>query len=274
MSNIIVPIDFSANSIFGLRLAIVYANKMKTDVKMIHVLKELTTPQVKQKFEEIIEKHKKALKKGKLLYKISKGKIHQEVTNQAKYDESLMIVTSTHGASGFADIFIGSNAYKIVSSAECPVIIFRKGVCPKDIKKIVVPIDKTETSRQKVPFAAEQAKFFNAEIQLIGITDESRKEAEQEIKPYLKQVETFLKERKVKFKTEFIKGQNNAETVLNYAKEAKAELIVVMTEQETTLSNILLGPYAQQMANHADIPVMFIHPKDNYSRDLFRAFGV
>lgn len=273
MSNIIVPIDFSNNSISGLKLAIVYANKMKADIKMVHVQKDLTTEQIKSQFEELIEKHKKSLKKGKLSFKISKGKVYQEVINQAKYGDASLIITSTHGASGYTDIFMGSNAYKILSSAECPVITFRKSVTPKGIKKIVVPIDRTETSRQKVPYAAEQALLFGAEIHLIGIADDFQKEAEKEIKPYLKQVETYLKEKGIKFTTSFIKGENNAETILGYATEVNAELIVVMTEQEKTLSNILLGSYPQQLANHSDIPVMFIHPKDNYTRELFRAFG-
>ena len=45
-------------------------------------------------------------------------------------------------------------------------------------------------------------------------------------------------------------------------EQADANLISVMTEQEKTARNILLGPYAQQMVNHSPIPVLCIHPKE------------
>jgi nucleotide-binding universal stress UspA family protein len=41
-----------------------------------------------------------------------------------------------------------------------------------------------------------------------------------------------------------------------------ADLIAIMTEQETTTANIFLGPYAQQMVNHSPIPVLSMRAKE------------
>ncbi len=65
-----------------------------------------------------------------------------------------LITASTHGASGFQELFIGSNAFRIISATDKPVITLRKNSCPETIGRIVLPIDLSVDSRQKVPFTA------------------------------------------------------------------------------------------------------------------------
>mgnify|MGYP000974535028 CR=1 FL=1 len=65
--------------------------------------------------------------------------------------------------------------------------------------------------------------------------------------------------------TETIEADNITNATIKYAQKVNASLIAIMTEQETTASNILLGPYAQQMVNHSPIPVLSIQPKEIYS---------
>jgi len=60
---------------------------------------------------------------------------------------------------------------------------------------------------------------------------------------------------------EFIEADNITEATIEYAKKIDANLISIMTEQETKTSNLWLGPYASQMVNHSPIPVLSIHPE-------------
>ncbi|MFA5194156.1 MAG: universal stress protein, partial [Bacteroidales bacterium] len=55
---------------------------------------------------------------------------------------------------------------------------------------------------------------------------------------------------------------NITSATIKYAEQIDADLIIIMTEQEEELSNIWLGPYAQQMVNNSPIPVMSVHPKE------------
>jgi nucleotide-binding universal stress UspA family protein len=71
-------------------------------------------------------------------------------------------------------------------------------------------------------------------------------------------VEKLLDKRQVKYTTAFIEAENTTLSTIEYANEVNADLIVIMTEQEKTLSNIFLGPYAQQMVNQSHIPVLTI----------------
>lgn len=273
MKTIIVPIDFSVESLTGLKMAITIANKISAHVTLVHVLKDLSKKVAIIKFEDIIKKNKKKLKTGELTYKIHKGKIYREVVNQAKYDEAVLIVSSTHGASGFEEFFIGSNAYKIVSSSECPVLTIRKGTNCNTISTIVLPIDRSRDSRQKVPFTATMAELFNSTIHIVGVADDFVKEAQKELKPYIKQVEKYLDERGIKHVSDFKSGKNLADVIIEYSKDVKADLISIMTDQEESFANILLGAYAQQLVNHSPIPVLSCHASSKTVTDGFHTMG-
>ncbi len=51
--------------------------------------------------------------------------------------------------------------------------------------------------------------------------------------------------------------------LLQYSVNVNADLIAIMTEQETPV-NILLGAQAQQMINQSSIPILSIHPQEHF----------
>ena len=119
MKHIIVPIDFSKESINGLRLAITLANRFNCDIQMVYVQKYPTdvTPgrfeedhrNAEKMLEELVAEYSpKMLESANLNYIVKKGKIYREVVNQAHAFEDSAIICSTHGASGFEEFFIGS----------------------------------------------------------------------------------------------------------------------------------------------------------------------
>jgi nucleotide-binding universal stress UspA family protein len=122
-----------------------------------------------------------------------------------------------------------------------------------------MPIDSTRDSRQKVPWTIEFASMFpNTEIHVLGIHTTKNKTVRSEVEGYVMSVEKLLDKRQVKYTTAFIEAENTTLSTIEYANEVNADLIVIMTEQEKTLSNIFLGPYAQQMVNQSHIPVLTI----------------
>jgi nucleotide-binding universal stress UspA family protein len=79
---------------------------------------------------------------------------------------------------------------------------------------------------------------------------------------YAKQVMDYLHERKVKYVSVVKESENITRTTIDYAESESADLIAIMTEQETTTANIFLGPYAQQMVNHSPVPVLSMRSKE------------
>ena len=275
MKQIIVAIDFSRCSLHALEYTIVLANRIESNILLVWVdntrSDESVYPdvmtgsrkEISDSFEEIIAKYHDQLKPGEITYKIRKGKVHIEVANQAKYSDAMLVIAGTHGVSGFEEFWIGSNAYRIVTYAPCPVITVRTDFdFQKDIKKIVVPIDSSLETRQKLPFSTKIAAYFNSEIHIVSLYSTTIKAVRQKVDNYTLQVKKYLQEENVNFIVEAIDAENVTNSIINYAKEIDADIIAIMTEQELTTANLFLGAYAQQMVNHSPIPVLNIHAKE------------
>ncbi len=283
VKNFIVPIDFSEESLKGLELAILFSKYSYINIQMVYVLKksadyfpsnlELGRKYAEKAFKKIIEKYTPSLgKDSKLRFIIKKGKIFKEVVNQAQSYKDSIVTASTHGASGFEEFFIGSNAYKIISATDRPVITIRKGNCPKELKKIVMPIDTGDDTRQKVPFTTELAQLLQAKVHVIAVNNVNDDKTINKLQAYITQVAGFMKG-KVEYETEELYGDNVADMVVNYSKGIKADLISIMTEQASGI-DLILGNTAHQVINKSDIPVLSLTPREiRISGGTFSTFG-
>lgn len=273
MKKILVPVDFSKDSINALEHAITLANKMNAAVRMIHVKKSenfeptfmeesesIKLDTVKGYFNILYDRYHQQLTSQKLDFKIREGQIYREITNQAKYDDTYMIIMGTHGVSGFQDFWIGSNAFRVVSNAPCPVITIRYGFEKKKLEKLVLPIDISHVSRLKVPLVAELAEMMDLEIYVVAVQETNLPDVTSKINQYGKQAYEYFQSKGLKCYLEPITGENITEFTIEYAKKIDAELIAIMTSQTENVNNIWLGSYAQQMVNRSPIPVMSIRP--------------
>lgn len=266
MEEIIVGIDFSRGSECAIELGVDIANRMMQDMKLVYVISETEDDKslkkdIESKIEALMSKYSPLLLKTKMDYAIRCGKVSQELASIAKADEATMVIVGTHGTSGYEKDWIGRNAYKTIEDTECPVITVRENFnFNKDLERIVVPIDSSMETRQKVPMAAKIAKLFNSKIHILGLyTSESIMPM---VNKYIEQVEKFLQKYSIKYTTEKMGCENITDATLEYAYNINADLIVIMTEQEKRFSNIIQGSYAQQMIHRSMIPIMTIHPEE------------
>jgi nucleotide-binding universal stress UspA family protein len=272
MQRIIVPIDFSEEALKGLKLAIIYANKFKADLQMVYVIKEKSVKfHVKmdniyncaiEEFEQIIKDYKPKLHQDcDFSYIIKKGKVHEEVTNQAEAFDDSVIICSTNGESGFSEYLMGSNAYKIVQNTSRPVITLTTETYIRDIRKIVMPLDITKETREKIPIVAKIAKAFDAEVHILLASSSKNEGIHTKLKMYATQAKKFFDKHEIKYISNLIVGDNITDTIIEYSKTIDADLIAVMTEQTMALTNFLIGSYAYQMLNASPIPVLSVTPK-------------
>ncbi len=259
--------DFSNEALPGLKLAMMLANKTGANIQMVHVIKNYENSKHNElendrqlaevKFKDIIQKYKgKSKSKFDLSYSIKTGKIYKEINDLADTFEDVLMVLTTHGESGFEELFIGGNAYKIVAHSKNPVITVRKNNVPPKIDKIVLPLDITFQTREKVPYTVKLAQIFNSEIHLVSVSLSNFKSLEKKLHQYINQVASYIEAHKIHCIIEHLNGDNPTDLTLEYSRLVNADLISIMTEQEKNISNLLLGSYAHQMINKAIIPVL------------------
>jgi len=275
MKKILVAIDFSDCSINALEHAITIADKANVGIKMVWVNKpessrevftegpETLSSLVEDRFEELKEKYKDMLEVDSLEFKIREGKIYKEIIAEADEEDVFLIMAGTHGSSGFEEFWMGSNAYRIVTSVRKPIVTIRGGIkIGRNLTKIVLPIDSTIETRQKVPFTAYLASIFNAEVHILSVYTSKVKSIMNRVDNYSEQVMKHLEEENISYVLESQHTTNLTDLAIEYAQSIEANLISIMTEQERTTKNLWLGTYAQQMVNHSPIPVLCIHPRE------------
>ncbi len=269
METIVVAIDFSKSSINALNYAIKYANIKKADIHMVWVdnissgeviftgFSNKAKLEYKKNLQKIVDEYKNELTAGELKFSMRRGKVHVELAKVASDINANLMIAGTHGVTGFEEHWIGSNAYRIVTYAPCPVITVRNDFnFAESIGSIIFPIDSTLETKQKLPFTADIARSFNAEIYILGLYSTTLKSVQKRINTYVDQAVKYFNENSVKFSVEKFKPANITRSIINYAEKINADLITIMTEQENTANHVFLGPHAQQMINHSPIPIL------------------
>jgi nucleotide-binding universal stress UspA family protein len=271
MKSIIVGTDFSEGSYAALELAVDVANRMQCDILLVWVRREkmlftgeqldMLTNLAKDKLTALCDRYAPKMTAGRIHSRIINGKVSAAIAEVAKRELAPLIIIGTNGASGFEKYVIGSQAARIVQDSPCPVLTMRQGFdFHKRLERIVVPLRVNANSRQKVPPAASMAKIFGSEVHILGLLD--LKEEESALRTYINQSTDFLEREGVPYHFEIRTYSTYSDTVLNYADEIKADLVIINTEQDRVISQLFLGTNAQQIVHKSQIPVLCIHPED------------
>ena len=266
MSKVVVGFDFSSGSAYAVDLAIDIANRWQNDIRLVYVKekKEDEAP-IRAEIERRNAGVAHLLKGIKLEYVLRSGNPSEQLAKQAEEDDANLLIVGTHGMSGMKKGILGRNTFRTVELSPVPVLLVREDFnFNKALDTIVVPIDSSDDTRQKVGAAAMFAKAFGSTIHLLGLYTSTTADIRNIVNNYIKMVERYLEKNEVEFTTQFIeveKNKNVTSVTLDYANSIQADMIAIMTEQEKSFSSLILGNYAQQMINQSSIPVLTVRPK-------------
>ena len=277
---IVTPIDFSETSMLAIEHAAHMAKLFNSEIILAHVQEKnwqgfnIIEPEatfevppnflerMQAKLEELAQKVSTdyGVKTSAI---VTNGNVYNEIISIVDEADADLIVMGTHGTSGFEEFFVGSNTYRIVTRSKVPVLSVQTHTRNVGFKEIVLPIDDSDHSRQKVNHALMIARHYNARVHVTGLLDSGMDEGKFMVK--LEQVNRFLHNGGVNSVIEVVRGSNQAALTIKHAKQVNADLIIIMTDQEENLTGRFLGPYAQQVVNHSWIPVLSIKPEEgNY----------
>lgn len=280
MKRVLIPIDFSKDSINALEYGIEIANYLSANVRIMHVKTGIDyvpafakdqaacrlNDQVEGWMDEIKNDHLSNYKVagGKLDYKLREGNVVHEISNQAKYDDTSLIVVGSHGVSGFQDKWIGSNAFRLAAHSPCPLIVVGKGMkWDRGIRRIVVPIDYTKASRQKIPVLAGVAKHFHARVDLVGLKQSNLQFLIKRIGLFNRQVEKFLRDKAgVEVSSTIFSGKNLVQQMIDYSERVDADLVTIHIHHTLNPFSNLFRPFANELINRSTKPVFVIPTKE------------
>ncbi len=274
MNSLLVAYDFSRNAEHAFKYALFFAENLQAEVHIAWIDNSLTPENLagtideelriekKEQMEKMVASYQSEFPEIPMKIHLGRGKVYQEISKLANRLQSQIVFAGTHGVSGYEQYWIGSNTYRITTSAPCPVVTLRGSfTINNQLSDILLPLDSTLETKKKLPFAVDLAQKFNATIHLLKIYNSTLRIIRRRIDEYGEQAQSFLDDSQVKFKFATVEADNVAGAILNYADNNNVDLIVIMTEQESTTAQRFLGPYAQQLINRATIPVMSVRSK-------------
>lgn len=276
MKDIVVAIDFSKGSIHALEYAIELANLTHANVNMVWVdnisgnelalaqeSKELRN-EAKVNFDEVLDKYKDKLIHGKLSAKVRKGRVYQELATYTKQTDCCLMIIGTHGSSGFEEYWVGTNAFRIVSSISTPIITVKYSYdIKRGYRKILLPVIHTAQTTQKIEFAADLARTTGADINILALNTSGLKSVQRLVDSNVAKAEKYFDEQGVNYVVDSMNSKNIAADIIEHARLVDADLIAIMTDIQDQANSILLGPFAQQLVSHSPVPVLSMHPKDH-----------
>ena len=165
-----------------------------------------------------------------------------------------LIVMGSHGASGFKEMFIGSNAEKVVRSSDIPVLIIKKEIENFKVDKFVFASDFSDEIKEPFNKEVEFANKFDAHLHLVTINTPNNFKstlASQEI------MDDFVAGFQIsKFSTHIFNDANIEKGVLHFGRSINADLLGICTHGRSGIAHFFNGSVSEDLVNHAIRPVI------------------
>ena len=270
MKRILVPTDFSKQAEYALRVAAQIAKKNNSEIYLLHML-ELphqgsdaissgsAIPQI-MFFKEMAINKLETLMESDFLEGTNVSEIIQfekafdgimEISKKNSVD---LIVMGSHGASGYEEMFIGSNAEKVVRSSEVPVLIIKNETEEFKANKLVFASDFSDEIKKPFAKLIEFATIFNSHLDLVIINTpnsfKSTAVAEKIMTDFLEGTNF------TNYSTHIYNDVNIEKGILNYSSSVDADLIGMCTHGRTGFSHFFNGSISEDLVNHTVRPVI------------------
>jgi nucleotide-binding universal stress UspA family protein len=266
MKKILVPCDFSKPAINAFRFALDVARESKGNVHLLHVVElpimhdTLLMPvlnfeeQLLQDLKEHAEANFKKIRdryeeEGVTITSATVfGPVSRMIQDYVTHQSVDLVVMGSHGATGAREIFIGSNAEKVVRNANVPVLVI-KNYYKGPIRNIVFPntLD-TENQEDLVMKVKSLQNFFKARLHIVWINTPLNFTSDTVTRERL---ETFAKRFRLKdYSINIFNHTDEEKGILGFSNSIKGDLIAIGTHGRTGISRLVNGSLAEDIVNH------------------------
>ena len=270
MKKILIPTDFSKHAEYALKVAAQIAKKNNGEIILLHMLElpnqasdaiggGAAIPEIMffknaaiKKLEDLMDED--YLEGIKVSEVVQFELAFDGILKISKVNEVDLIVMGSHGASGYKEMFIGSNAEKVVRNSEVPVLIIKAEEENFEVNDFVFASDFSEEIKKPFEKVVEFANKFDATLHLAMINTPNN------FKPTSLSnqiMDEFVANFKVnKFETHIYNESNVEKGILNFANSIDADLIGMSTHGRKGLSHFFNGSISEDLVNHSSRPVV------------------
>lgn len=270
MKKILVPTDFSKEAENALKVAAQFARRHGCEIYLMHML-EIPFQEV-----DALSTHS-ALPEAMFFMKLAHQRfeevmasdyldgitVHETVKADSNFSSVIktcrehgvdMIIMGSHGASGFKEMFVGSNAEKVVRTSDIPVLVIKNEHANFNVENFVFASDFKNDNKETYKQAIDFAKSFDAKIHLLMVNTANNFSNTADSK---KRIHEFIKDYPFANYTLNVYNDESVEKgILNFSREIDADLIGISTHGRQGIAHFFNGSISEDLVNHAKRPVI------------------
>jgi nucleotide-binding universal stress UspA family protein len=277
--NILIPIDFSEQSLQAIKYAQVISSNIDTLIHFIYVVEgtdqnhtnsadqqdEFIKKNIKLKFENILGTIDNGPEITDYKLFIERGKVYDRILETAARVNAKLLIMGCNSAGDYKNRFLGSNSLRIMRSCPVPVLSSNQHSQLLRFKKIILPVDLSKESKDKLYKAIAIAKLDpNIILNIISIVFDADEFLINRLGQQLVQVKSIIEKSKVKYTAEIIKSslgyESLGEIIADYSKKNEGDVIMLMTQQEISHTPYFVSSLAQEVINISEVPVITVAP--------------
>tara|TARA_B110000211_G_scaffold56116_1_gene62548 strand:+ start:4929 stop:5750 length:822 start_codon:yes stop_codon:yes gene_type:complete len=269
MKKILVPTDFSPQAENALKVAAQLALKHGSEIYLLHSLEmplsiggsgnNSSLPEslyfiklAEKKFSKILENT--YLQEINIHEAIGHNEIYKDILATVESNEIDLVIMGSHGASGFKEMFIGSNTEKVVRTSSIPVLVIKNEHDVFEINDFVFASDFLDECKPSFIEAQKFAQSVQAKMHLLFVNTprefQTTSQANATISKFIADIETK------DFTVNIYNDTSIERGVLQFAKDTNAQLIGMSTHGRKGLSHFFNGSVSEDLVNHANMPVI------------------
>jgi nucleotide-binding universal stress UspA family protein len=271
MKRILVPIDFSLESEYAMKLASKIANETEIEVHLLHLLElpkghvdmgsgsNFGIPQSMfyiQKIKEKINRLKKTFfnTDTKVKYAIRFENPSEGILKFSTKINADLILMGSKERTIFDELLISSNIKKVVRKSKVPILVVKND--PKDfnIKELVFASNFNEEDRKPFEVLLNFSQKFESKIHLLNVNTMNRFKSTKKSK---QKMENFLSTYQNQKHSINVYNDDSVENgILNFSKEINADLIALSTHERSGLFRLFNKSISKSLSKSSLKPVI------------------
>jgi nucleotide-binding universal stress UspA family protein len=277
--NILVPIDFSEESVHGLRTAADIALTTHSKLNLLHVIDDSSPSEFREDADMQAKNRDKKehehfmaelIQKRKAQMNEMKKDLNEEIDSEVflefgSFSEGLekflsensmdLVVVGTTGETTISEKFTGNHAAKAFRVAEIPVFSVKNYEAASGLKNMLLLVDIKGYDEEVVRRLLTFAELLEMNI-LVGHIKKAKDVIEDDI---LSRLDQFVRNHDIDNTSIHIIGQGQQkESLKEFVEKHDIDVIASISEGDSGLIRLIFGSETEKFINKTDEPVLAI----------------
>ncbi len=274
---LLVPIDFSSNSMNALQTAAAIAKRHQAAIHLLYVDdndfdlfttdNNLKPPRLPEYMKMLTGLSKSIINQDevKCSYSAETGSVTHCILKTAIDMSTDLIIIGKNGTNGHSTEYAGSHACQVVEKSRIPVIVVPEGVTKYSFENILFPVRPLLSVPDKYDAIRSFILKSKPSITILNLRNPDYLNELHIIHRLSHIMKLRLEKDNIPYEmTYYFKDMHFAEKIISMVNERGKEfdLIVITSEFERQHRDFHLGYYNQKIMHQSNIPVLIIHPEN------------